>query len=208
MPLAGEELRQLAVQRVTQGVPALSPAERAAVDYKKAQKRKQDEAVQDFRRKQELCIGDDGKTPTTNLEAALGKPLSLDQFSKKLKQVNARLIVERSKNYPKLAGIYIRDGVSNLDDPNEQYRGVRYLGISLESGFAPEFTVRHAKLESYYDAETETIKQRQVPTGELTIGWRVPLARLIRLGFITPFQCDKVFGLPSRDSKNWWLLTT
>lgn len=205
MPLSGEAQRQRDAQRVVAGSP-VTPAARAAQEYKQQMREQMDAAYDRAQSCDAACLTPDGSVPTTSLEAQLGKSLSSAEFAKKLKLVNPLLMVERSKRRPDRMGIYIRDGVSNLDDPDPYYRGVSFL-MGFEAGIAPEFTVRHAEWKERYDRDTGTIQKVQVPTGELTMGWRSTLARLIQKRFATVEACDRIFGKPTRDSKNWWLLT-
>lgn len=153
----------------------------------------------------EFAHAPDGDIPTTTLAAQLGRPLSRMQFEERLKKCNSNLFVETSINFPDKAGIYM---VANEPDEIGVRRPRKKFLTGIESGFMPEFSVRHTAPETipHPDVPGEFITRPKF-TGE-TRGWRTALARLVRQKAVrlpdvrVHFETHK-----GRQSKNWSALT-
>lgn len=153
----------------------------------------------------EFAHGPDGDIPTTSLAAQLGRPLSRPQFEDRLRKCNSNLFVETSINFPDKAGIYI---VANEPDEIGVRRPRKKFLTGIESGFMPEFSVRHVESETVPHPDTPgEFTTRSKFTGE-TRGWRTVLARLVRQKVVrlvdvrTHFETHR-----GRQSKNWASLT-
>lgn len=148
----------------------------------------------------------DGERPTTSLEAQLGRPLSRTQIEQRLKLCNPNLFTETAKANPKKAGIYI---VQRLPDELGVLRSQKKFITGMESGFSPEFSVRHTVDEEVPNPSCPgEITKRKKFIGE-TRGWRTVLATLIRSGFLDSASATKHFETnKGQESKNWKILTT
>lgn len=130
---------------------------------------------------EKAAIAPDGDHPTTILQAQIGRPLAAHVVMDNLKRLNRNLVFEVSHVTGKI-GIYWSDGMTK-----------NYLGICMEPEINPEFSVRVEK-------DGKFLKEIR--------GYRTVLQRLIRSGHITLSGVEKLFGMPSRSSKNWQVLTT
>lgn len=157
---------------------------------------KQHKAAEGAIAKQRAVVeGMDGDFLTTDAQAQLGRPLTRQQLIGRLSKLNANLIFEQSRNYPSVGAVYVRDGVSNLDDLDHNNRGRRHV-VGMEwTGISPEFTTR--KIE--YDQWGKPQMKGQVR------GWRTVLQRLIKERLVGIAECERVFSIArGRDSQRWF----
>jgi len=168
--------------RVTQGLPSLSPSKRYTLDHRGATRAYQEALIHDAQDKEAAASAPDADHPTTSLEAQVGRPLTGHEIAARLRKLNGNLIFERSLAVPDKMGIYhVHDGRKD------------FL-MGYEYGYSPEFSVRHVNDKGQFVKETR--------------GWRTVLMRLIRQRLITASGAARLFGLPTRTSHNWQSLTT
>lgn len=166
--------------RVTAGLPSLSPQKRYARDYRGVMRDYQEALIHDAQEKEQAASAPDADHPTTLLEAQVGRPFTGQEIAARLLKLNSNLLFERSLAAPDKMGIYL--GARK-----------RFL-FGFEYGYSPEFSVRHVDDKGQFVRETR--------------GWRTVLMRLIRQQLISPGGATRLFGLPSRTSRNWQSLTT
>lgn len=124
----------------------------------------------------------DGDTPTSLLEAQIGRPMHHSDIHKRLQRLNPDLYFEEART-GKHFGVYLIAGKYSA----QQQR--RHL-FGMEKGYSPEFSVRRT------DEKGELI-------GE-TRGWRTILARLIRMRLIPVDATERAFAVHyGRSSKKW-----
>lgn len=172
-------------ERVTAGLPALTPALRGSADYFLQHKDSQDRAFEEKETNRKKAIAPDGAMDTTNREEREGIPLHSSVIIWRLKQLNPNLWFEPSNSDQDKMGIYILDP--------EAEEGKRFI-IGMEREWSPEFTV--------------VLKDLRGECTGIAAGWRRVIMRLIRQRFISEPKAFKLFGPPSRDSENWHLFTT
>ncbi len=160
------------------------------VAYFEKQRQKLHNAEHEARSRHAAAIAPDGEFKTDTLEAVLGKPLHHNELIRKLRQCNPNLYFELSQATNRY-GIYYPDREAK---GTPTCPGVRYLGVSIESGFTPEFTPKMLK----NDGNLLSVRH----------GYRTVLARLLHAGVISLGRAEAVFGTPSRTSKNWKQATT
>ena len=170
--------------KVTAGIPGLSPDVRNAIDGFWRKKDTQKTIMEGVNSKiEEAKAPDNGRDRTV----AQGRFIGGDEFIRKLRILAPGLVCERSINAPERFGIY---KINHSAD-----RGMEYLGVSGEYDPMPEFDVigfrDEEKLQPYI----------------LRRGWRTILARLIRLKAVGSGRVERVFGLPSVDSERWHRFT-
>ena len=145
-------------------------------------------------RADEVYKGTDAGFDVTNLGQQMGRPLSRSVITAKLKSLNPSIIIEQSRNYPDRAGVYLRDGVSNMEDLNYLCRGRKFI-VGMEWGVSTEFSVTTPRLDAYGTPESASIRK----------GWRSVLAHLIKARAITVEQAEKAFQVSKgRQSEKWW----
>lgn len=146
----------------------------------------------------------DGARPTTDLQAQLGKPLTRMQIEQRLKLCNSNFFTETSTKDKTKAGVYI---VTREPDEIGVVRSRKRFLVGMESGFSPEFSVRHTIDEEVPNPSCPgEMTKRPKFVGE-TRGWRTVIATLIRSGFMDKESATKHFNVSS-ESRNWHLLTT
>lgn len=148
----------------------------------------------------------DGDRPVTSLEAQLGRPLSRLQVEQRLKKCNPNLFIETSKADPTKAGIY---RVASIPDELGVIRSQKQFLTGMESGFSPEFSVRHIEYEEVPNPSCPgEMTKRPKFKGE-TRGWRTVLAALIRSKNLVAGDANREFEINrGQQSKNWHLLTS
>lgn len=89
----------------------------------------------------QVTVEDDCGRDVSSFQAQLGKPLTAEQFIKKLKKCNSQLHFIKNPQFP-LYGIYIRDEVNGKRwlSPEGQVMKIRHL-FGMPSDIVPEFTV-------------------------------------------------------------------
>lgn len=148
--------------------------------------------------KRVLAIAPDDNRPTTDMQAQMGHMMHGTLVRSKLRKLNSNFHFEVSKADPTRMGIYLRDGVSNMDTPS--HKGLRFL-MGMEKDICPEFSVRFTRQETFWNDQKDCEDSRDVFAGEMR-GWRTVLARLIQKGYISYPEAMKEFGETSI-SKNW-----
>ena len=155
----------------------------------------------------QVTVKDDNGTDVTDALAQMGRPLTSEAITTKLKKCNAHLRFERAINFPDLMGIYILDPQGRHAINGEK---VKHL-MGMEAGTMPEFTVIHKTQKKIANPELfgkhagRDVNWLEVDTyQDRTMGWRSVLVRLLHQGLITRFDVEKHFGwTPSRDSQKW-----
>jgi hypothetical protein len=180
------------------GKDAKMIAEHAARATEEAQREKQDAIIADVEDKRLQAIAADGVRPTTDVQAQMGHIMRGDEVRNKLRKLNSNFHFEVAISDPTRVGIYIRDGVSNMDTAS--HKGLLYL-MGMEKDLCPEFSVRFTKEERYWNTEKDKEDTRESFAGELR-GWRTVISRLLRKGLF--MHADMLREFPDTDrSKNW-----
>ena len=183
-------------ERVTAGLPALSPSLRQKIEEHRRQRAEMRQYLLN-ELEREVTDLEDGGAQTTNLLAQMGRSLSAIEVIRRLKKINPYLHFERSIAEPHKMCVYqIREGQ-------------RHLVCAMPAEYVPEFTVRHVSTERVPDPDIRGHwKKVQQPTG-ITAGWRRTLAMLLRSGLIRPCEIEEHFQVAAgRTSKSWQALTT
>lgn len=161
--------------------------------FRDAQKDKHQQAYQGAVAKQKAAVeGKDGNFLTADAEAQLGRPMMRQQIISRLTSINHNLIFRQSTSVPRLGGVYIRDGISNMDNP--EYRGIRFVTPMEWTDISPEFTpMKHVE---------DRWGQKQPKIAKW--GWRTILKRLIKERLITASDAERVFLTNrGRESQRW-----
>jgi len=147
----------------------------------------------------------DGDRPVTSLEAQLGRPLTRLQIEQRLKKCNPNLFIETSNADKTKAGVYTVNGVP---DELGVIRKQKQFLCGMESGFSPEFSVRHIEYEEVPNPSCPgEMTKRPKFKGE-TRGWRTVLASLIRSRHLALTDVQKNFETnKGQESKNWQILS-
>lgn len=170
-------------QRVTAGIPGLSPEKRRDITEDGLMRAYQSALQQDYRSNEEKALESDGAIDdVTDYEQVVGIPLVGARIIGRLRKLNNNLYFERSNADPSKTGVYVLQ--------NDFKGGQEKVFLcGMETDINPEFSVR------ILDAEGK-------PKGIIS-GWRRVLMRLIRAGLISESRAHALFGPPSRDSENW-----
>lgn len=169
--------------RVTAGLPSLSPQFRHAADTFGEGRDRTAALVEDKESRAKAAVASDGGHITTEWDAQIGRPMMSNDIIRRLRKLNPNFIFERSIACPHVMGIYYPDKQS----------GKHHL-FGFEAGISPEFSVRKKNDKGEFAGEVR--------------GWRTVLMRLIQNRYISGPKAEKAFGLPSRTSRNWQMLTT
>lgn len=182
MPLQREHARN-DNQRVTAGIPGLSPEQRHDITEKQLLRVYQKACQNEYKKNEDTALASDGAIDdTTNWDQVVGIPLEGWRVCARLKKINHKLWFERSINAPDHLGIYV---LKNDFKGGQEKEFI--CGIPAE--MAPEFTLRLKN-------EDGSVKGK-IP------GWRNALMKLIRIRLISSEQAFRMFGPPSRDSEMW-----
>lgn len=180
----------LEVNKITAGIPGLSPEYREAVSSNEKNKQLHEDAAREALMKSDAAIEDDGGADTTNLLSQMGRGMDSGEVIRRLRKLNSNLIFEVAKSYPEYTGIYV------MDRTPEGVPFKRHI-CAMQTVFSPEFSVRHSK-------DTGMGKQ----FSHETRGWRTVGLRLVRAGLINLTAFEKAFAITQgRSSKNWQTLT-
>lgn len=161
-----------------------------------ARKEKHHNAAEGAIAKQKSAVeGKDGSFLTTDPSAQLGRPLTRQQLIARLSKLNPNLVFEQSRNYPHMGAIYLRDGISNMEDIDLNNRGRRHL-VGMEwTGLSPEFTTRKIENDKFGKPQMK---------GQVR-GWRTVLQRLIKSRLIGIAETERVFSIArGRESQRWY----
>lgn len=114
--------------RVTAGVPSLSPFVRALCDYRGAQMIKTRALTAEAEQKKAHAANPDSR-PSQKPEAQLGRVMHSRDIIVRLNKLNSNLLFERSTAVPDKMGVYtVQDGEK------------RFL-FGFEFGYSPEFSI-------------------------------------------------------------------
>lgn len=161
-----------------------------------ASREKHHNAAEGALAKQRAAVeGMDGAYLTTDSTAQLGRPLTRRVLIERLSKLNQNLIFEQSRNFPEMGAVYLRDGVSNMEDLDHNCRGRRHI-VGMEwTGLSPEFTTRKIENDKFGKPQMK---------GQVR-GWRTILARLIKERLISIPDAERSFSIArGRDSQRWF----
>lgn len=167
-------------ERVTAGIPSLSPQKRGTIDHGIASRARQNSLQAEREGKKLAAAAKDAGRDTTNKKQQEGIQLHGFVISERLKKLNHSLWFETAKADNTRIGVY-------YFDPTKQQRF--YIGGFFRE-LNPEFET------AILDKDGEC--KRTIP------GWRTLLRRLISKGFISEPRAYVVFGPPSRQSERWF----
>jgi len=159
-------------------------------------------AIREKNQKDEATIPVDGDMDVTQELARLGKPMLRTTFVQRLKKLNAHLHYETSIRDSSIGGIYYVHPKPYTDNGER-----RQFICRCETTFMPEFHIYKPRYEERPDPDIKGHMTKVPTVDEMVWGWRTVLARLIRGRFLTQAAVDKEFGLPSKDSSRWQMLT-
>lgn len=161
-----------------------------------------------------ITVDADAGRDVSNLLAQMGRPLSCQQVTDRLKLCNPNLVFELSRADATKMGVYV---MRDEKLPTGGYEKKRVFLFGMESGFMPEFSVLHKGKAHLPNPELlgRTEKTREVDwlavdtfTSE-TRGWRTVLVRLLHQNLVTSYEIEKYFGwTPSKDSQKWHAQTS
>lgn len=148
----------------------------------------------------EATVDSDGSFDTTDLMVQMGRPLTSQELRARLAKLNSNLQFELSPGDKSKMGVYV---IENRDGQT-----VKRFVCGMESGFSPEFSVRHFKVKRVPDPYQPNAWREVREFYRETRGWRTVLARLLRERLLTLPQIEVAFDtLGGRDSQNWQRLT-
>ena len=170
-------------QKVTAGLPSLSPDKRRDLTEHQLRRAYQLACVAEFRENERKALAADGEIEdVSDWAQVVGIPLQGWRICARLKKLNHNLWFERSTADPTKLGVYMLKN----DFKGGQNREF-LLGMQAEEN--PEFTLR--------------VKNDDGTPKAIIPGWRRTLMRLIRKSIITESGAYAMFGPPSRGSENW-----
>lgn len=171
----------------------------------------------EFIRSNTVTVEDDAGKNVSDLLSRLGKPLTAEKVIEKLKKCNSRLYFERSRAYPNMYGVYLRNPEGRVHvTPDGDVVIITHL-FGMEAGIMPEFSVLHRTNMKVPNSElignrtpTRDVDWKEIETfADETRGWRTVLVRLLHAGLITSADVDRHFGWnPSVESRKWKEQTT
>ena len=170
-------------QRVTAGLPSLSPDKRREVTEEQLRYAYQKACQNEYKRNEEAALASDGDMEdTSNWEEIVGIPLEGWKICARLKKLNPNLWFERSNAAPSQLGVYL------LKNDFKGGQNREFL-CGMEAELSPEFSLR--------------VKNPDGTAKGIIPGWRRVLMKLIRKNIITESGAHAIFGPPSRGSENW-----
>lgn len=175
-------------QRVTAGLPSLSPEKRNDITESQLRYIYHKATQNEYRHNEEAALAADGGIDdVSNWDQVVGIALQGWQVCSRLKKLNHNLWFERSNAAPDQMGIYLLKNDFKGGQTKEFICG-------MQSDLNPEFSLR-------VKADDGT------PKGIIP-GWRRTLMRMIRKNIITEPGAYAMFGPPSRESESWARFTT
>lgn len=183
-----QPLIQTGNERVTAGLPSLSPVERAVKDYRHKQRVKARSLQRDIKARHDRVTAPDGNRIRGIYESQRGHELLPWQVEQRLKKLNPNLSFEVSRADSTKLGIYLTTGAGE--------EGRQYLMAMHSQRPMPEFSV----IKWRDEVRSEAV--------DVIVGWRTVLARLIQKRLVSKARADVLFGLPTRDSALWQQLTS
>jgi hypothetical protein len=196
--------RDVAVAKASSASPALDALERAIRESSGYRIQFQRDAQREQQQRDRQYVETDGNRPRNVKEAGAGRPLTGTEVQKRLLMLNPALIFEDS-TYP--GRICIKRWIS---DP-VLGETLHYV-CAMERGLMPEFSILNFLEEDYFDAPTRAtpegtgLKKTRLKIDERnpeTRGWRTVLLRLIKERLISREGAERLFGLPTLESRNW-----
>ena len=170
-------------QRVTAGIPSLSPEKRRDITERQLTYLYQKACQNEYKKNEADALASDGDIDdVSDWQQVVGIPLEGWKICARLKKLNSNLWFEQSNAAPNQIGIYI------LKNDFKGGQDKEFL-CGMESEINPEFTMR--------------VKNEDGTPKGILPGWRRVLMRLIRKNIITEYAAYAIFGPPSRGSDNW-----
>lgn len=190
----------IAGERVTAGLPALTPGLRHAITKARMGRFESDQRLKDHIARESETTSPDGEIDTTSYAQQLGRPFSAAELQRRLKWCNPNLVFEVSLSDVTKTGIYI---LENQDGKTE-----RRFVCGMMSGVSPERSIRVPKSKKIPNPDNEGEWVNVDVISEEIRGWRTVLARLLVSKLITQAQIDRNFPPHDGVSCNWQKLTT
>ena len=170
-------------QRVTAGLPSLSPEKRREVTESQLRYAYQKACQNEYKQNEDDAFASDGAIDdVSDWGQVVGIALQGWQVCARLKKLNPNLWFERSNAAPDQLGIYLLKNDFKGGQTKEFLCG-------MQAELNPEFSLR--------------VKNDDGTPKGIIPGWRRVLMRLIRKSVITESGAHAMFGPPSRDSENW-----
>jgi hypothetical protein len=170
-------------QRVTAGLPSLSPEKRREFTESQISYAYQRACQNEYKQNEEEALASDGAMgDVSDWEQVVGIALQGWQICSRLKKLNCSLWFERSNAAPEQLGIYL------LKNDFKGGQAKEFL-CGMQAELNPEFSLR--------------VKNDDGTPKGIIPGWRRVLMRLIRKNIITEPGAFAMFGPPSRESENW-----
>lgn len=168
------------MNRVTAGIPSLSPQKRVGIEDRFASVARQNFLTKERDSKRKAAVAKDAGRDTTKKQDQEGIRLTGYTISQRLSKLNPSLRFEVANADPTRMGVYYFDHTKK-----QRF----YIG-----GFFREVNSEFETAITDKDGEcTSTVP-----------GWRTLLRRLISKGFISEPMAYIVFGPPSRQSERWF----
>ncbi len=197
---------QLETNRVTAGIPGLTPGLRSQRDTVEQTRDQSNRALQQQYQNDLACLAPDGDVDITDAAAQMGRPLMTLDFLAKLKLLNPGIGHEPSLHDPANRWVLFFDKWVR----NEALGWVEertYIGI--EYPIMPEFTQALWKWESMANPDGSAEWKKFKKFTDQFRGWRKPLERLIKYGVIEQTRTEQLFQISlGRSSEKWQALTT
>lgn len=170
-------------QRVTAGLPSLSPEKRREFTESQISHAYQKACQNEYKHNEDEALAADGAMgDVSDWEQVVGIALQGWQVCARLKKLNSNLWFERSNAAPDQLGIYL------LKNDFKGGQAKEFL-CGMQAELNPEFSLR--------------VKNDDGTPKGIIPGWRRVLMRLIRKNIITEPGAFSMFGPPSRESENW-----
>jgi hypothetical protein len=196
--------RDVAVAKATSASPSLDALERALRDQNGYQSQFQRDCQKEQAARDEAYTSPDGARVRNVKEAGVGRALFGTEVKKRLLQLNPALIFNDSPHPGRICiNRWISDPVLG--------ETLHYV-CAMERGLMPEFSILNFVEEEYFDAQTQVtpegtgMAKTRVKIDEHnpeTRGWRTVIMHLIKERLISREGAERLFGLPSHDSRNW-----
>jgi hypothetical protein len=198
--------RDLEVAKASSAAPGLGAEERQGKEIQGYHTQFERDAQRSEWLRDNIYTAPDGSRPRDVREAGTGLPLTGMEVKRRLLLLNPALIFEDSTHPSRIC---IKRGISDpvLGDT------LHYV-CAMERGLMPEFSILNFVEEEYYDASTRAtpegtgLVKRRIKIDERnpeTRGWRTVILRLIKERLISQAGAERVFGLPTKESRNWQL---
>jgi hypothetical protein len=196
--------RDAAVGKTTSASPSLDARVRVTYERTGYQTQFQRDVQKEQEKRDDAYTAPDGERPRNVKEAGVGQPLAGVEVQRRLLLLNPALIFQDSP-YPGRICInrWISDPVLG--------ETLHYV-CAMERGLMPEFSVLNFVEERYFDVCTQAtpegtgLEKTRIKIDERnpeTRGWRTVIMRLIKERLISREASERMFGLPSHDSRNW-----